>query len=380
MIVPASREKAAGNRTADHYCEAMVEQAAAAIFSVDPEGRVATWNAAAERLFGYPAGSCRGRRLGFLEVAEATDPPPQGIRQAVATALGQPGPVEVELACRRADGARVLVTTCLAPIRDPAEHLLGVSVVARDVSARHQLEADLRASNRQKTEFFTVMAHELRTPLTAVRGYTDMLLRGLAGPLPARVAEYLEHVRGASGRMLDLADVLLDYARIESGTEQLQLEPVELAAVVARAVADVRPRADARGLALSVDVPALEGARRVWADAEKLQQALGNYLDNAVKFTPAGGSIRVAVHGGDDGFARVSVADTGIGLSREQLPRVWDRFYQADASLTRPYGGLGLGLSIVRHLVALHGGRAWAESRGLGEGSTFWLTLRHADR
>jgi signal transduction histidine kinase len=222
------------------------------------------------------------------------------------------------------------------------------------------------------------MSHELRTPLTSIIGYTDMLLRGLGGPLETRGTRYIGNVRTAGGRLLELVNGLLDFTRLEAGREHLEARPTSLLALVRLAVDRFAFTARAKGI--SVETQLDESADRVMADPDKLQHVLQSYLANALKFTPDGGRVTVAV-GPDPVHAdqvRVSVSDSGIGLRDDQLGRVWERFYQADASLTRAYGGMGLGLSIARHLVRLHGGHVGAESPGPGAGSTFWLSLPRA--
>jgi signal transduction histidine kinase len=209
-----------------------------------------------------------------------------------------------------------------------------------------------------------------------------MLLRGLSGPLPPRASKYVGHVRTAGDRLLELVNGLLDYTRLEAGIERLEIEALELGKLVHHVVQLFRAQADTKQIGLHVEVED-EPAGTVDGDRDKLQHVLRSYLGNALKFTPNGGSVSVRV-GRDpeqpEQRVRVWVTDSGIGLRDEQLARVWERFYQGDASLTRPYGGMGLGLSIARHLVLLHGGSVGAHSRGPGCGSTFWFSLprRHA--
>jgi signal transduction histidine kinase len=237
-------------------------------------------------------------------------------------------------------------------------------------------ETALRESNRQKDEFLAIMSHELRTPLTSILGYTDMLLRGLSGPLSPTANKYVTNVRSAGDRLLELVNSLLDYTRLESGAERLELTTVNLALVIEQAVHVCQDVAQSKGVDLAVAVH--QGLDTiVEADPEQVRHALRNLLANALKFTSAGGWVHVTVEPDAEQIdsLRISVSDSGIGLREEQLERVWERFYQADASLTRPYGGMGLGLSIARHLVALHGGRVGAESGGPGRGSTFWFSL-----
>jgi signal transduction histidine kinase len=202
-----------------------------------------------------------------------------------------------------------------------------------------------------------------------------VLLRGLSGPLAPLTNKYIGNVRAAGDRLLELVNGLLDYTRLEAGVERLDLQPVDLQALVSQTVEHCDNSAKHKGIDLQLVVAGR--VDRIDADRGKLTHVLRNLLGNALKFTPGGGWVAVRVGPDPDAndAVRVSVADSGIGLQEEQVPRVWERFYQGDASLTRPYGGMGLGLSIARQLVALHGGTVGATSRGPGMGSTFWFSL-----
>jgi signal transduction histidine kinase len=175
--------------------------------------------------------------------------------------------------------------------------------------------------------------------------------------------------------LLQLVNGLLDYTRLEAGVDRLELRPVDLIGLITSSIEVFQRQAQAN----NIDLRLMPSTRlgRVEADYETLSHVVRNYIGNALKFTPGGGWVAVEV--GPDpashNTVRVSVSDSGIGMRDEQVPRVWERFYQGDASLTRPYGGMGLGLSIARHLVALHGGTVGAESGGPGLGSTFWFSL-----
>jgi signal transduction histidine kinase/CheY-like chemotaxis protein len=239
-----------------------------------------------------------------------------------------------------------------------------------------ELEA-LREADRLKDEFMAVVSHELRTPLTAISGYADILLRELSGPLNDRQERQVMGVRDASRRLLSLINDLLDVSKLEAGTLDLHLGGLDPRGVIERAAAGVRVIASAKGVSLQVressdDLPAVN------ADDERLQQILTNLLINAIKFTPQGGSVWIGaaaqeVPTGAEVVFRVE--DTGVGLAPSQLARVWDRFYQVESSSTRRFGGAGLGLSIVRRLAELHGGRVEAASAGVGRGSTFAVHL-----
>ena len=225
-------------------------------------------------------------------------------------------------------------------------------------------------ANRLKDEFLATLSHELRTPLTAILGWAHML-RDL------RVDEKtfdtaIEIIERNARMQQQIVDDILDVSRIITGQLQLEVEPTDMRAVVEAAADTVRPAVAAKGINLSLNFD--PGVAPVMGEPRRLQQVVWNLLQNAVKFTPIGGEIRVRVERAGS-HARLSVTDTGVGISRNFLPHVFDRFRQGDQSTTRSYGGLGLGLSIVRHVVELHGGTVRAESEGEGRGSTFTVEL-----
>jgi signal transduction histidine kinase/ActR/RegA family two-component response regulator len=237
-----------------------------------------------------------------------------------------------------------------------------------DSEMRARLEAE--RANRAKDRFLATLSHELRTPLSTILAQATVLA-GLpdAGP---RVARGASAIRRAVGAQTRLVDDLLDISRIASGKLVLSQVPVELAAVVEEAVAVARPVAEARSLTLEASIPPSLGM--VLGDPIRLQEILGNLLVNAIKFTPSGGRIQVRAASGD-GKAQLVVSDNGMGIRPEFLPQLFTRFVQADSSVTRSYGGLGLGLALVRYLVEAHGGTVRAESPGENQGATFSVTL-----
>jgi PAS domain S-box-containing protein len=344
-----------------------------AIVSTDAAGRIRTWNDAACDLFGLSAQTVIGRQLEVLDGAG------NQLDEIARHVLASGEPQQARVSCVTGKGTMVRVAASVMPVRDKQGALLGVSVIARDDSEYQRVQDALREANRQKDEFLAIMSHELRTPLTSVLGYTDMLLRGLSGPLGPLTNKYLGNVRSAGDRLLELINGLLDYTRLEAGVDRLELRTTDVSRLVTQAVQLCQPAALTKDIDLKVSI-GRGAAGQVQADEERLTQVIRNFLNNALKFTPAGGKVRVQV--GRDPEApdtlRVSIADSGIGMREEQLGQVWERFYQGDSSLTKPYGGMGLGLSIARHLVALHGGSVGAQSRGPGRGSTFWFTLPQA--
>jgi signal transduction histidine kinase/CheY-like chemotaxis protein len=233
-----------------------------------------------------------------------------------------------------------------------------------------QREAELREANRLKDEFLATLSHELRTPLNAILGWTRLLR---AGALPAGSADRaLEKVERNAQAQTRLIEDLLEVSRITTGKLRLELRPIDLAAIVHAAVESVRPAADARQV--SLDTSGTDLRVPTLGDPDRLQQVVWNLLSNAVKFTPAGGRVVVTLTR-EDGTDRLQVSDTGIGIEPAFLDHVFDTFRQADASSTRQHGGLGLGLSIARRLVELHGGTIAAASDGVGRGASFTVRL-----
>jgi PAS domain S-box-containing protein len=247
-----------------------------------------------------------------------------------------------------------------------ATALRNVRLLAAEQAARSAAEA----ANRMKDDFLATVSHELRTPLTAMLGWVWWLRRG--GAEDALRERALETVERNARAQAQLVEDLLDVSRIVTGKLRLEVRMADLRAVIAAAADSVRTAADAKGIGLATHLPSTPVAIAI--DPDRLQQVVWNLLSNAIKFTPEGGQVDVEVRQGP-ADVEIVVRDTGAGIKPAFLPYVFDRFRQAEASSTRAYGGLGLGLAIVRHLVELHGGVVRAESEGEGQGTTFTVTL-----
>jgi two-component system phosphate regulon sensor histidine kinase PhoR len=240
----------------------------------------------------------------------------------------------------------------------------GVVLVLYDVT-------ELRRLEQVRTEFVANVSHELRTPLTAIRGYLETLLEGALGD-PAHARPFLEVAHRHTARMGRLIDDLTDLSNIELGRVRLERVPVDLSAAVDAALAVVSPRAAAAGVEATVEIP--PDLPFVSADLDRLTQILINLLDNAVKYSPTGGSVQVRAAALPGRRVEVAVADAGIGIPPADLPRVTERFYRVDKARSRELGGTGLGLAIVKHLVLAHGGDLRIESEP-GKGTTVRFTL-----
>jgi PAS domain S-box-containing protein len=247
------------------------------------------------------------------------------------------------------------------------------AVVVSDLTAE-RTERTLRESNRLKDEFLATLSHELRTPLNVIVGWTRMLMTGqLSDVMRQRALELVD--KNAQAQAQIVAD-LVDMSRISTGKLSLDIAPLPVAPALQTALDSIRLAAEDKGVSIELARHAEDAV--VLADATRLQQILWNLLSNAIKFTRAGGWIRVNAEP-DDGNVRIEVEDSGIGIDPRFLPHVFDRFRQADSGSTRTYGGLGLGLSVVRDLVRLHSGRVEARSAGIGSGAAFIVWLPRAE-
>jgi PAS domain S-box-containing protein len=241
---------------------------------------------------------------------------------------------------------------------------------ARLYDVERQARRQAEEANRVKDEFLTLVSHELRSPLNAILGYGALLRRGR---LDVQEVKHAADVIERSGKaQAQLIDDLLDTGRIISGKLRLEVGPVDLISVIEQAIQTIRPAADAKGISIETDLPSEIG--QITGDPSRLQQVVWNLLSNAVKFTPQGGRVEARLERADP-YIRISVSDTGKGISPDFLPYVFERFRQADSSSARRHGGLGLGLSLVKYLVELHGGTIDATSAGEDRGATFNVTL-----
>ncbi len=284
----------------------------------------------------------------------------------------------------RKDGTEYVVEWRITPLRDDSGKVTKWVAVQRDVTDRKRIDEErerLLASERVarteaertariKDEFVATLSHELRTPLNAILGWTEIARRRPDdGDTVRKALEVIDRNTRAQAQMVE---DLLDMSRVLSGKLRLEVGPVELASVVDSAAASVQPAAEAKGIALNTRIDRFGGVLR--GDAARLQQVVWNLLSNAIKFTPAGGRVDVELRE-EDGHAVVTVTDSGQGMKADFLPHVFERFRQADSSTTRRHGGLGLGLSIVKNLVEMHGGTIAADSDGEGRGSSFTVRI-----
>jgi signal transduction histidine kinase len=263
--------------------------------------------------------------------------------------------------------------TC-QPMRDGAERVVGIMVVAVDVTAQVLARTQAQEADKRKDEFLAMLAHELRNPLAALSTSLEVMKRTRGNELKeARLQDICTHQVDCLVRMVD---DLLDVSRITRGKVELRKQEVDLLSIVQHAIETIRPQIDARGHELSVTLS--PGALRLEADATRLEQVVSNLLSNAARYTEPGGSIAIRVGREQvDGqpWAVLRVRDTGRGIPRDMLDRVFELFLQVDPTIDRSGGGLGIGLTLVKRLVGLHGGTVQAHSSGPGKGSEFVVRL-----
>jgi signal transduction histidine kinase/DNA-binding response OmpR family regulator len=294
---------------------------------------------------------------------------------------------QFDLALRHHDGREAILAQALYPIRGAAGQTIAIEGTARDITTVRQLET-LKARNeerasleRLKSQLLANVSHELRTPLVSIKGYNDLLLRGALGPLTPRQRRGLEIAGANTERLIELIESLLDFARREEERLELHVERFDLRVAVDDAISALRERIASRNLELRLDLGAVP--IQVKGDRPRLAQVFRALIGNAEKFTEGHethgrGEIRIEARNTKE-TAEVSITDSGIGIPKELHEKIFDRFYQVDASSTRRFGGAGLGLALARELVGLHGGSIRVDSAE-GRGSTFTVSLPLATR
>lgn len=348
------------------YLAAILDASNDAIIGQNLDGVITSWNRAAEHMFGYTPEEAIGQSIALII-------PTHHLREEelVLSRIRAGISVEGDEALRRRKDER-LIDVCLTilPIENSDGVVIGAVTIATEITEPHRrLVRELEEVSRLKDEFLATLSHEIRTPLNAVMGYARLLRAGGVGE---GGREHAIELLDRNVRLLSrLVSDMLDISTILTGKMQLTMTPCDIVAIVQSAINVVRPVADAKSvnIAQTEEHPPLF----VLGDPDRLQQVFWNLLSNAVKFTAEGGRIEVGMSKTESGI-RVTMTDTGIGIDPEFMPHLFERFRQADGGPRRRFGGLGLGLALVRQL-QLHGGQVSATSRGPGHGSTFQVTL-----
>lgn len=363
----------------------VTDHSTAALFMTDQSGQCTFVNPTGEALFGFSVESLAGSTLHaaihrHVHGHAPCDPALCPVERALQAAT-QTEPVADTFLTR--DGRMIPVQYAVRPILRDGQRVASV-IEVRDITQQHRLElerqdlldaeraARLEAerAGRAKDEFVATLSHELRTPLNAILGWSGLLRKSMGNP--QELTKGLEIIERNARQQSQLISDLLDISRIIAGKIRLDVQPVDLSLIIEGAIDSIRPAAEAKSLRIERSISRVQG--EVTGDPDRLQQVVWNLLTNAVKFTPPGGEVSVGLSATETAVS-ISIRDSGIGISQEMLPLLFERYRQADSSSTRRTGGLGLGLSIVKHIIELHGGSVSASSAGPHHGSLFTVNL-----
>jgi PAS domain S-box-containing protein len=362
-------------RQAEERMRSVVDHVIDGIITIDEHGKVESFNPAAEKLFGYIRSEIIGQNVKVLMPEPYHGEHDGYISNYLRTSQAKIIGIGREVVGRRKDGSTFPMELAVSAFRlGPRRCFTGI---VRDITERKLLEHELRQrlddlaeADRQKNEFLAMLAHELRNPLAPI--CNALHLMKMPGADSQMVDEARDMMERQTHQLVRLVDDLLDVSRIIRGNIELRKEPIDLAAAVTRAVETAHPVIDAHGHQLNISLP--EQPVFVEADLIRLSQIIANLLTNAAKYTDVAGRIWLTVEREDE-HGVVRVRDSGIGIAPAFLPRIFDVFVQGDRSLARSQGGLGIGLTLVKRLVEMHGGTVAASSAGLGEGSEFAIRL-----
>jgi PAS domain S-box-containing protein len=388
-----------GLRDQHFYTRSLIESNIDALMATDPNGIITDVNKQTEAL----TGCTRNELIGAPFKNYFTDS--DRAEAVINRVLDEGTVVNYELTARARDGTQTVVSYNATTFHDRDRRLRGVFAAARDMTELKRFEqalqdknVELEAASRMKSEFVSNMSHELRTPLNAILGFSAVLKDGLAGEMSAQQGGFISDIFTSGTHLLSLVDDILDLSCIEAGRMVLDLEPVIIPSLLAKCLSIVKEKAAVHNIRMTMDVPEALGSMN--ADARKVKQIVYNLLYNALKFNADGGHVILRagrVPRADVGrlsgswigrslpfadkefaeFLKVSVTDSGIGISPQGLEHLFRPFIQIDTGLARKFEGAGLGLTMVKRLVELHGGAVAVES-AVGEGSCFtvWLPLR----
>jgi PAS domain S-box-containing protein len=346
----------------------IIETSEDSVIGMDLNARIVSWNAAAEKLYGYSAEEIISQPISILRPIDHRDEGPELLAKiSRGESIRHYDTVRVAK-----DGRRIDVSLGVSPIKDAEGKVIGAAKIARDITDRKRAEEALREVDRRKDDFLALLGHELRNPLAGIVNGVQVLKH--IGSTESEVVEIQAIIERQAVHMSRLIDDLLDVSRIARGKVTLRAQRLDLAALLWQTVEDHRPMLRENKLALSLE----NSSTPLWIDGDpvRLSQVLGNLLNNATKFTDQGGQILVKTRLDEEAkVAIVEVRDAGIGMSPDTMASLFEPFAQGETALGRSRGGLGLGLALVKGLVALHHGEIEAESGGPGQGSTFTIRL-----
>jgi PAS domain S-box-containing protein len=381
MDVTDARQREQALRDSEQRYRMLTERATDMIIRYDPAGRIEFASPSVSQV-GYAPGDLVGHNMAeFVHPDE--DARSRENRDAITQGRELASDELHEFRARKADGAWIWLQGSPAPIRDEDGNILGAVTVLRDITARKAMEDELRRKRAEaeaaavaKAEFMANMSHEIRTPLTGIIGFSG-LMSHMEG-LPETARAYVQRIITSGQTLLAVVNDILDFSKLEAGQVELDAHPFDVSRSFRETLALVSGQAEAKGLALELEIDAAAPAALV-ADSGRVRQVVLNLLTNAIKFTETG-SVRVrADYAGGTGRLSVSVSDTGVGIPEDSLDRLFQRFSQVDGSVSRRHGGTGLGLSICKTLVELMGGEIGVASKaGAGSTFSFWVAATPA--
>jgi PAS domain S-box-containing protein len=358
-------------RASEQRFREMIDALPAAIYTTDADGRITHFNPAAVEFSGRTPELGTDEWCVSWKLYRPDGTPLPHAQCPMALALKEGRAIRgAEAVAERPDGSRRWFTPYPTPLRDANGRVVGGINMLVDITDSKRAEQALREADRRKDEFLAMLAHELRNPLAPIRNVSELLARKL--PPDSKLQEPVAMIRRQTLQLTRLVDDLLDISRITAGRIELKPTFLEVATIIAHALETVKPLLDEKKQ--RVLVTSSYQPLQVHGDFARLSQCLVNVLTNAAKYTDVGGEVRIQSRS-DDGCVVIEIADSGVGISAELLPRIFDLFVQSDRTLDRAQGGLGIGLSVVKRLVEMHGGKISARSAGVGCGSTFAIRL-----
>ncbi len=350
-------------RASEEKYRSLVNNMIDAVFTIDLQGQLSFCSEGVERITGYST-----QRLLSMNMKELIAPEDfaEIQKRLQARIRGEKNLPPHQFEVIKADGKHLPIEMITSPIVEEG-NLVGIQGVTRDITERRQLE-------KMRDQFISAVTHELRTPLVSIKGYVDLALSAGPEQISKEVESQLQVAKRNTDRLLDLVNDLLDVERMQAGRLQLNPQPTDFKKIIDSCIAEIQPMITAEKLSLRTETP--QSKLRMQGDDTRLCQGVINLLSNATKFSPEGGQVTIHVEEGNETL-KLSVSDNGIGITKEDLPRVFDPF--AAIQKTSFIKGTGLGLSLAKGLVEAHGGKIWAESAGEGKGATFTFTLPKHD-
>ncbi len=362
------------------YAETVVQSISDGVYTVDRNNVILSWNKGAEFITGYAGQDVIGKPCS--EILRHQDDSGQvlcnGEHCPLRIIWKSNGPVSVDgVFFRNPSGRLRPVSLSASPIMDSNGEVVGAVEIFRDISKEVELIHNIQLVSQAKSRFLANMSHELRTPMNAILGFSEVLSEEYFGPLNAKQKEYVADILSSGNHLLALINDVLDLSKVEAGKMELEAEPCPVMDIIEDSLLMIREKAVKHGITIHRDIPESMETRQIYADSRKLKQTLFNLLANAVKFTQDSGGITVRVRVSDPPGAtlQIAVEDTGIGIHPDHLEKIFDAFYQVQGDKSRLTPGTGLGLSLARKFVQLHGGGLRAESEGPGKGSRFVIEL-----